>query len=386
MELINNEYEKLAKKQKLTCDQTQRNIDKLIIQLSEAKKKIENDKTQTDTTLTILSNKIKTLSSQVSENHKELHSGISKYSKAIDKKMKTDIDSIWKPNVISGREDMLNTILISHFIREGRFDLAEEFSKETNIPISDDMKNQFTDLFTIIEAIKTNNDLGPALKWASDKRKQLEKNNSTLEFSLHKLQFIQYLKKKDLTMAIQYSKRHFGQFSNTNIKEIQRLMCSLLYINRLEESPYADLLAPSLWGDVQTQFKREFCSYYGFSSESPLFVAVMVGASSLPTLIKMSSVLKVKSLIDWSANSELPVEIPLMDDQRYHTIFACPVSKEQVDCNDKDNYPTMLLCGHIISKESLLGLCKGNNIYKHKFKCPYCPTESIEAQARRVYF
>lgn len=164
------------------------------------------------------------------------------------------------------------------------------------------------------------------------------------------------------------------------------MACSILYIKHLDNSPYSDLLAPSLWDDIESQFKRDFCSIYGFSSESPLFEAVMVGASSIPPLIKIDTILKVTKNIDWSANSELPVEIPLLDSQRYHTVFTCPVSKEQVDCNGKDNYPTMLLCGHIISKESLLGLCKGNNIYRHKFKCPYCPTESIEAQAKRVYF
>jgi len=384
MEQISTEFEKLVKKQKLTCDQTQINIDKLINQINDAKKKIEDDNSQSSTTLTILTSKLKTLSSQVIDNHKELYSSISKYSKSIDKKLKTNIDTIWKPHVFSGKEDILNSILMSHFIREGQFELAETFSRESNIPISNEMKNQFQDLFNIVEGIKRK-DLGPALKWASERRELLKKNNSNLEFELHKLQYIHYLINKDIPSAIQYAKKNFGLFGETNFKDIKRLACSLLYIKHLDNSPYSDLLAPSLWDDIESQFKRDFCSIYGFSSESPLYVAVMVGASSIPPLIKIDTILKVKKNIDWSGTSELPVEIPLLDSQRYHSVFACPVSKEQIDCNGKDNYPTMLLCGHIISKESLLGLCKGN-IYKHKFKCPYCPTESIEAQARRVYF
>ncbi|ORY67894.1 hypothetical protein LY90DRAFT_661049 [Neocallimastix californiae] len=329
MEQISNEFEKLVKKQKLTNNQTQINIDKLINHINDSIQKIDNDDSQSDT--------------------------------------------LWKPNVLSGKEDIINSILMSHFIREGQFDLAETFSKESNIPISDEKKNQFQDLFNIVEAIKRK-DLGPALKWASEKRDILKRNNSNLEFELHKLQYVQYLINNDIPSAIQYA------------KNIKRLVCSILYIKHLDNSPYSDLLAPSLWDDIESQFKRDFCSIYGFSSESPLFEAVMVGASSIPPLIKIDTILKVTKNIDWSANSELPVEIPLLDSQRYHTVFTCPVSKEQVDCNGKDNYPTMLLCGHIISKESLLGLCKGNNIYRHKFKCPYCPTESIEAQAKRVYF
>jgi len=385
MEQISTEFEKLVKKQKLTCDQTQVNIDKLINQINDAKQKIENDSSQSSTTLTILTSKLKTLSSQVIDNHKELYSSISKYSKSIDKKLKTDIDTIWKPNVLAGKEDLLNSILMSHFIREGQFELAETFSKESNVPMSDEMKLQFQDLFNIVEAIKRK-DLGPALKWASERRDLLNKNNSNLEFELHKLQYVQYLINNDIPSAIKYAKNSFGIFGETNFKDIKRLACSLLYIKHLEDSPYSDLLSPSLWDDIESQFKRDFCSIYGFSSESPLYTAVMVGASSIPPLIKIDTILKVKKNIDWSATSELPVEIPLLDFQRYHSVFACPVSKEQVDCNGKENYPTMLTCGHIISRESLLGLCKGNNIHKHKFKCPYCPTESTEGQAKRVYF
>jgi hypothetical protein len=385
MEQISNEFEKLVKKQKLTCDQTQINIDKLINQINDSIQKIDNDSSQSSTVLTLLSNKLKTLTSQTIDNHKELYSSISKYSKSIDRKLKTNLDTIWKPNVLAGKEEIINSILMSHFIREGQFDLAETFSKESGIPISDEKKNQFQDLFNIVEGIKRK-DLGPALKWASEKRDILKKNNSNLEFELHKLQYIQYLINNDIPSAIQYAKSNFGIFGETNFKEIKRLACSILYIKHLDNSPYSDLLAPSLWDDIESQFKRDFCSIYGFSSESPLYTAIMVGASSIPPLIKIDTILKVKKNIDWSANSELPVEIPPLDSQRYHTVFTCPVSKEQVDCNGKDNYPTMLLCGHIISKESLLGLCKGNNIYKHKFKCPYCPTESIEAQAKRVYF
>lgn len=221
MEQISTEFEKLVKKQKLTCDQTQINIDKIINQINDAKQRIESDNSQSSTALTILSSRVKTLSSQTIDNHKELYSSISKYSKSIDRKLKTNLDSIWKPNVLSGKEDILNSILMSHFIREGQFELADTFGKESNIPISDEMKNQFQDLFNIVEAIKRK-DLGPALKWASEKREILKKNNSNLEFELHKLQYIQYLINNDILSAIQYAKNNFGIFGETNFKGIYK--------------------------------------------------------------------------------------------------------------------------------------------------------------------
>lgn len=47
--------------------------------------------------------------------------------------------------------------------------------------------------------------------------------------------------------------------------------------------------------------------------------------------------------------------------------------------------PAMLMaCGHVLVKESLNRLGKGNPLAR--FKCPYCPVESTAAQAQAIYF
>jgi hypothetical protein len=50
------------------------------------------------------------------------------------------------------------------------------------------------------------------------------------------------------------------------------------------------------------------------------------------------------------------VEIPLPLPYRYHSIFACPVSKEQ---STAQNPPMLLPCGHVIARESLMRLARG---------------------------
>ena len=51
------------------------------------------------------------------------------------------------------------------------------------------------------------------------------------------------------------------------------------------------------------------------------------------------------------------IEIPLPAENRYHSVFACPVSKDQ---STEQNPPMMMSCGHVVSKDSLQKLSKVN--------------------------
>ena len=49
----------------------------------------------------------------------------------------------------------------------------------------------------------------------------------------------------------------------------------------------------------------------------------------------------------WNAKDELPIEIELGGDCRYHSVFACPILRQQTA---DTNPPMKLVCGHVISK------------------------------------
>ncbi|KAG5440802.1 hypothetical protein PCK2_000101 [Pneumocystis canis] len=220
-------------------------------------------------------------------------------------------------------------------------------------------------------------------RWILSQRKALEQRGSHLEFDLHKLKFISIFTRNSSNNhqeAINYARTHFPAFSNRYLKEIKQLMCLFCYTSNMSLFPYRQLYTPEhLWTSIQASFSREYCSLIGFSPDSPLHTVSIAGSLAIPTLLKMSSIMKEKKT-EWTSQNELPVEIPLPSKYQFHSVFTCPVSKEQTT---EANPPLMIPCGHVISKNSIERLSKDNPT--NKFKCPYCPKETTPQEAILLY-
>ncbi|KAI9342045.1 CTLH/CRA C-terminal to lish motif domain-containing protein [Zopfochytrium polystomum] len=421
MDSLISEHDKLIKKQKQCVDQSRERLDALIASLQDARAALLRPVQQppvldpmdesepgmppsapvaatASATITYpfrynpkdVLDRAKKTHEIVTELHRDLYNATSKYTKAVDKRFKLDIDTIWDSNAFDGKDALLHRAIAIHLVREGRFELADIFLKEADVlgeDISSSIRNdleslrhQFTAMHQILAEMRTGS-LEGAIRWAHERREHLEKRGSILEFQLVKLQFLKFVTVGMATEALEYAKKEFGYFKKNNMKDIQRLMGSLMFIRRLPTSPYKDLISPTLWSDAQHSFSRDFCLHLGLSSDSPLHVAITVGTSALPTIAKMSGILKDRAGLEWTTADELPVEIPLQEKERFHSVFACPVSK---DLGTDDNPPMMMQCGHVICKESLSRLSKGNATAG--FKCPYCPAQNTAQQAVRVYF
>ncbi|KAG0046215.1 hypothetical protein BGZ83_008605 [Gryganskiella cystojenkinii] len=377
MESFIKDYDKILKKQKKL--ETNDPLDRLIAVVNEAKDKIRADPTSVSTLLKGLSESVSTVSGDISDEYKDLQNLLGKYSKAIDKKFTADMMSAINPHAFDNKENVLKTTIATHFIRQGNFEIGDMFAKEAGLNVPDSMRHQFVEMFDIVAALKANN-LEPALQWATRHRSGLEKRSSTLEFKLHRQRYLQLLEAKEIQAAIAYARQNFAYFGTRHTQEIFRLMCCIIYMKHIKTSPYADLFASNANADIQHMFTRDFCSLIGLSCDSPLYVSVTVGTQAMPTMIKMATIMKAKKT-EWSQQSELPVEINLTDDTKFHSIFTCPVSKEQAT---EENPPMMMACGHVICKESLQKLSR--NSANYRFKCPYCPSESMALNAKNVYF
>jgi hypothetical protein len=308
-----------------------------------------------------------------------------------------------------------------HLLREGQFDVASTFVEEArrqpphpeptlNTPnpyireawekdlaegtfSSEKLQQQFADMYHILHQLRNERNLKPAIQWARERSELLEARGSNLEFELCRLQFVRLFdtpssNENDSIMsnsdetpsgpldAWAYARREFPAFQKRYAREIQQLLGAMAFWQNIPDSPYRRLFYnDGAWEEVAHSFNREFCSLLGLSADSPLFIAATAGAIALPYLLKMQSIMKEKRT-EWTTQDELPVEIPLPSQYHFHSIFVCPVSKEQ---STDANPPMMMPCGHVIAQESLEKLSKGS-----RFKCPYCPNESHPRDARKV--
>lgn len=227
-----------------------------------------------------------------------------------------------------------------------------------------------------------NHNLEPALEWATANRDQLNKIGSNFEFSLHRLRFIELLRGgiANQMALINYSRTHLRPFADKYASQIQTLMGSLMFLRSgIEKSPYKHLFEPNNWIEICNMFTKDACSLLEVSVDSPLSVTINAGCIALPALINIKQAIQQRNVNDvWSSREELPIEIDVTAKCHYHSIFACPILRQQ-SCDS--NPPMRLQCGHVISRDALNKLSNGS-----KLKCPYCPVEQNPADARLVHF
>lgn len=334
-------------------------------------------------------------------------------------------------DALSSQPSLINRAIAMHLLREGHFDVATTFISEANAnpptqpshePASDTSTNltngdvtmhddhesgqkqqslaghqawdadfspdayksatlqqQFAEMYHILDSLRQRRNLAPAISWARTHSAVLEARGSNLEYDLCRLQYISLFTTTGPLAALAYARETFPNFPSRYASQTQALMGALAFNPNISGSPYASLFSTSnsdTTAAAASAFTSEFCALLSLSSASPLLTAVTAGCIALPTLLKLSQI-QALHRTSWTTESELPVEVPLPPSFSFHSVFVCPVSKEQ--STDK-NPPMMMQCGHVIAKESMERVSRGG-----RFKCPYCPAENHPNTAKRVY-
>lgn len=339
---------------------------------------------------------VQELQDQVKAHHKELLSSVTKLGKGIDKalgaQLHLPVDKLSSKLVVEA--------VHRHLVSEGAFDAASLMGPDVSGQRDGAVEISLREMHAVLVALQAE-ELQPALEWLELHREALRARGSTLELTLRRLQFVQLLRAGELPAAVKQAREHLapaaaaakaaagGSFAAPRMGggvdadpevAVRRLLGSLGFANRLERSPYArELLSPALWSAGAKHFEHECLGMLGMPCDSPLRIAVDAGAQVLPTLLKLASVLGSKQQTAWQSGDQLPVELELPAELRFHSVFTCPVSKEAATA---DNPPMMLPCGHVLSLGSIAKLARGSRSVR--FKCPYCPAECSTAMAKAL--
>ncbi|XP_074280966.1 protein RMD5 homolog [Silene latifolia] len=383
LKTVKDAFDHVTKKQKLCSSKCHEAIERISQEIDQAIVKLQSDDASTSypdrrAFLIDLKSKIKDIAplSQVESSQKELNTSLSKYPKQLEKAFNSDISKAYRNVEFDGRT--INHIIASHLYREGLFEAGDLFANEAGELDSSAMKSPFIEMYHILQALKSHN-LEPALTWVTCNREKLSQSGSDLELKVHRLRFVEILQNGDRSEALTYARTHLSPFHSSHMDEIQKLMMCLLWAGKLDSSPYADLLSPVNWENLAEEFTRQFCNLLGQSYESPLSVTVSAGIQGLPTLLKLMNVMTGKKQ-EWQSMKQLPIPVDLDKEFQFHTIFVCPVSRDQAT---EENPPMLMSCGHVLCKVSIMKLSKSST---KSFKCPYCPTSVDATLCKQLFF
>ncbi|KAE8700071.1 hypothetical protein F3Y22_tig00110562pilonHSYRG00040 [Hibiscus syriacus] len=372
---LKDSFERVKKKRKVSYSKTHE-VTELIVQEIEM---VQSSTLEYKSKLAELKKKLQEVAplSQLEGTQKKLNIALSKYPKALEKVLNPDISKAYRNVEFDSR--VVNQLIASHFYRQWLFDVGDCFIVEAqDVDAAATMKSLFQELYQMLEVMKCW-DLEPALKWAAANSNKLKENGSDLQLILHRLQFLKILKKGSRDEALKYARTNFVSFAGNHMAKIQNLMGCLLYPDRLHDSPYAHLLSLTNWDTVTEELTRQFCNLLGQSYESPLSVTIAAGIQALLPLLKFMTVMAGKKH-EWQSMKQLPVPVDLGKEFQFHSIFVCPVSKEQ---STDDNPPMLMSCGHVLCKQSIN---KMSNNGSKSFKCPYCPTDINSKHCRQLIF
>ncbi|TIC03025.1 hypothetical protein E3Q16_03237 [Wallemia mellicola] len=271
----------------------------------------------------------------------------------------------------------LNKAIATYLLRLGWFDVFKEHCDVYNISFDQAYIDKLLSLNAVLSDLRSNN-LESALDWANSHRDNLDALNSPLLFYLHRSKFLQQATSIE---SLTYFKEHISPYLSSKqfSSQASSLLASLAFRD-LANSPYAYLASEDIHQKLLSPtFEEYWCTVSHVPKIDHLEASLDVGGGrALPILSRFNQLIQ-KTRTEWSQSNELPVEIPLDDKYKFHSVFTCPISKEQTS---ESNPPMMLTCGHVVANESLSKLSKGGG----RVKCPYCPIESQSSLALRVYF
>lgn len=348
----------------------------------------------------------------------------------------------------------LTKAIVLHLLKNGHCEVVQDLLDEVvdggGGPVNDEALARFRDLKHILDSITKHHNLALALDWFA--QYSLNSDRSwCIGFKFHVLQYVLLLNQPDkLAMAnaaeaSAYAQRHFPHYSKRYFHEIAMLAPLLVYQREHATNFFAYLhkshlvrlllnLSPELtfvvdlldrfqqvhdyeevFVNLAHEFMLEFCEQLGLSDDSLLFQAVLAGFVYMPLFYKYNQIqtklgktplepdssqfvtnLKGETVAAYTYDLPFQLSDAPRFLWRYHPIFICPISKEQLipitgesaaaggNGQPHDN-PVVVLdhCQHVALKDSVWQLLKKG---VDMFKCHYCYKKHKMSEVKDAYF
>lgn len=232
----------------------------------------------------------------LSANCRDIHDCFSEAGKAIDCKFIVDFTT--QAERFNALQVVKNTMLINninanHYDRQAVYNvprlLIENFKMPADIVRGEvfALRSSFAEIYRIWKAI-LQRDLKPALEWSNRHSNELRARNSSLEFELHRLTFLQIISRgmPGQTEAILYARNNFYKFVDHFEHEIPKLMGCFIYLPLgIENSPYKHLTSTDMWTKASCVFLKDACHTLRIRKNSDLSMVIDSGCTALTALL-----------------------------------------------------------------------------------------------------
>ncbi|CAD8142030.1 unnamed protein product [Paramecium pentaurelia] len=360
------DLERIQKKARISNKIINNQLDQIIAEIEEAK--ISNDYSQ-------LKDKLQNYKplTKIKQTNNECYAYISKMGKNMDK--------LYKKNLQYGQEHVeldqkvLTKLIKNHLLRDGEFEAYEILVKESGSEESQ-YHQFFAEVQNIVNDLKERK-LNSAIQWAEQGEK---KSTNNLLYELLKQRVIQLVQTEGINAAVYFMRNNssFQEQSQGRLYEICLITYSLLLWPNIENTKYYYLYDDEKnWPRILKLFLEVASKSQNILIKSEIRTVFSAGCLAMPKLIKYNQITRNRS--SEVLVNDIPIDIEIGKEYKYHSFFVCPVSKE---VTTSDNPPVLLKCGHVISKLSAHKMIAN----KSKFKCPTCPIETKGADLPELIF
>jgi E3 ubiquitin-protein transferase RMND5 len=302
---------------------------------------------------------------KVCQSHRESYSLIGRLGKEIESTFLHDLEDLNGSYAEPLDAELLDSVISDYLISQGMFDCASMISPDSCL-----QKEKISKIHQTMDFLEAG-DIETGLKWMLE----IGSASRNVVFSVHKLKFIECLRSGNLIEALEYARANIHQFTDTHLDEIKHLMGACVFVQMSDQSPYSDFFKDSYKKSILKDILTEWSRDADIPTMSCIQTILNAGEQVIPELIPLAQIAGKKF---WT--TPIPTQLKLDPQFKFHSTFVCPVSKEVAT---PENPPMMLPCGHLIAKNSMDRLLATS--IRSKFKCPTCPVEITEKDAKKIF-